>query len=183
MVNSCSKLAVLKFFRNFLKNPLRCLINGSGIYLLTFSFFRLSSSFPFPWSLLWHSSYQHLNFGWLFTDIFISNFSDRNNGQWSVKTDEKMKNTGENYLKFPKKPGENLRKNQKKCLWIGFFKNQWIFLIDYHHSLLVIHGPISHIEKTENSRPNYFYFSNLQNRKLLLASRKFQKNCKLEHLC
>ena len=106
MVNSCSKLAVLKFIRNFLKNSLRCLINDSGIYLLTFSFFRLSSSFPFPWSLLWRSSYQHSNFGWLFIDIFISNFSDRNNGQWSVKTDEKMK--------IPVKIIWNFQKNQVK---------------------------------------------------------------------
>ena len=44
----------------------------------------------------------------------IPNYSDRNKGRWSVKTGDKMKNNSENYLKFPKKPGENSRKNQEK---------------------------------------------------------------------
>ena len=43
-----------------------------------------------------------------------------------MKTGEKMKNTGENYLKFRKKPSENLWKNQKKMSLNRVFKNQWL---------------------------------------------------------
>ena len=100
-----------------------------------------------------------------------------------MKNSEKMKNTGDNYLKFPKKPVKLHEKIRKNIFKSEFLRINASPLIDYNHGLLIIHSPISHIYKAKNSRPNCFNFSNPQNRKLLLVSRKFQKNCKSEQLC
>ena len=51
-----------------------------------------------------------------------------------------MKNTGENYLKFPIKTGENSLKNLKHVFKSGFLRISGSPLFDYHLGLLIIHG-------------------------------------------
>ena len=56
-----------------------------------------------------------------------------------------MKNTGDNYLKFPKKPVKLHEKIRKNIFKSEFLRINASPLIDYNHGLLRIHSPISHI--------------------------------------
>ena len=71
--------------------------------------------------------------------------SDWNTGQWSVKNSERMKNTGENYLKFHKKLLKFLGKIGKNVFKSKFLRINGSPSIDYNSGLLIIHSTLSHI--------------------------------------